>query len=89
VKKNYQDFDLHIFSLLAIWRSGYWSGMSVCMYCTLLEPEWLDRFYSHSFLKSLAIIGWCLVNMNFVASKIRTLQMDPIEQNSDFLKKCL
>jgi hypothetical protein len=38
--------------------------------CTLLVPEQLDLLLFISFIKNLAIIGHCLVNMNSLAPKI-------------------
>jgi hypothetical protein len=49
-------------------------------------PDQLDGFYLYSVLKSLSVIGQCLVNMNILAPKIEVCQMRPKKQRP-FLKK--
>jgi hypothetical protein len=51
-----------------------------------LTLEQLVGFYSYWLFKSLSIIRWCLVNMNILAPKIGALQLDPKNQNGDFLE---
>jgi hypothetical protein len=66
--------DLHVSS-----PSEYKSGFRyvVCIYmCTSQVPQWLDWFI-HLILKSLSIIGQCLVHMNISARKIGALHMGP------------
>jgi hypothetical protein len=38
-----------------------------------LARDGLYEFYSHLVFQSLSTIGWCLVNINFVAPKIGNL----------------
>jgi hypothetical protein len=45
--------------------------------CSSLELQEVDRLYSYFVFKSSSVIGWCPVNMNIAAPKIRTLQVDP------------
>jgi hypothetical protein len=54
--------------------------LSVWMYvrmCTSLAPEWFNRTYSCSVLKSLSILGRCLVNVNTPPTKLGTLRISP------------
>lgn len=56
-------------------KTWFWHAICiyvVCMDVCSLVPEWLDRFYSYSELKSLFIIGQCPMNMNIPAPKIGT-----------------
>lgn len=52
------------------------SDLSSCM-CASLKPERVDGFHSHSVLKNLSVIGWCLVNTNIVAPKTVALLRGP------------
>jgi TRAP-type mannitol/chloroaromatic compound transport system permease small subunit len=45
--------------------------------CTSQVPEWLGKFYSYLILKSLLIIGQCLVNMNISARKTGGFHTSP------------
>jgi hypothetical protein len=45
--------------------------------CPLLAFEWFNGSYSYLVFRTLSIIRKCPVNMNFLAQKIRALQMCP------------
>jgi hypothetical protein len=52
----------------------------------LLQPEWLDGFYSYSVFMRLSTRGWCPENKNVPAPKMGALPMDFQIKNFDFIE---
>lgn len=74
--------DLHVLSPLEYEEVFFECCLSVCT----LEPQWVNRFHSYSVLKSLPIIGQCLVNMNILAQKIGPFRWTSKNKIMVFLK---
>jgi hypothetical protein len=54
--------------------------------CPSLAPEQWDGYYLYFIFNTLSITGQCPMNMNFLAPKVRALQMNSKTKNGDFLE---
>jgi hypothetical protein len=77
---------MYMFSVLLIMKQWFLVSRLSIRLCASLELERLDGLNPHSVLRTSSIIYRCLVNINFLAPKIRTLQMGSQKQNCDFLE---